>query len=646
MNRNTFFVLFLLISNLVSGQDLKLWYSQPAQNWSEALPIGNSRLGAMVYGGIEREELQLNEETFWAGSPYNNNPNAVHVLPVVRKLIFEGRNKEAQRLIDANFLTQQHGMSYLTLGSLYLEFPEHQNGSGFYRDLNLENATTTTRYQVDDVTYTRTTFASFTDNVIIMHIKASKANALNFTIAYNCPLVHKVNVQNDQLTVTCQGKEQEGLKAALRAGCQIQVKTNGTLRPGGNTLQINEGTEATLYISAATNYVNYQDVSADESHRTSEYLKRAMQIPYEKALKSHIAYYKKQFDRVRLTLPTGKTSQLETPKRIENFGNGEDMAMAALLFHYGRYLLISSSQPGGQPANLQGIWNNSTHAPWDSKYTININTEMNYWPAEVTNLSETHSPLFSMLKDLSVTGAETARTMYDCRGWMAHHNTDLWRICGVVDFAAAGMWPSGGAWLAQHIWQHYLFTGDKEKARAFCGFKEVKPVILIVGGSLGAVAVNNAVRKILPELLKDFQVVHLCGKGKLDEKLTGLNGYVQFEYIQDELKDLFALADVVISRAGANAICELLALRKPNLLIPLSANASRGDQILNARSFEKQGFSMVLEEEEITDEKLLDTIHQLYDNRHSFEEAMSAGKQMDSIHHIVSLIEECVLSKK
>lgn len=356
MNRNTFFVLFLLISNLVSGQDLKLWYSQPAQNWSEALPIGNSRLGAMVYGGIEREELQLNEETFWAGSPYNNNnPNAVHVLPVVRKLIFEGRNKEAQRLIDANFLTQQHGMSYLTLGSLYLEFPEHQNASGFYRDLNLENATTTTRYQVDDVTYTRTTFASFTDNVIIMHIKASKANALNFTIAYNFPLVHKVNVQNDQLTVTCQGKEQEGLKAALRAECQIQVKTNGTLRPAGNTLQINEGTEATLYISAATNYVNYQDVSANESRRTSEYLKRAMQIPYEKALKSHIAYYKKQFDRVRLTLPTGKASQLETPKRIENFGNGEDMAMAALLFHYGRYLLISSSQPGGQPANLQGI---------------------------------------------------------------------------------------------------------------------------------------------------------------------------------------------------------------------------------------------------------------------------------------------------
>ncbi|MFV0588072.1 glycosyl hydrolase family 95 catalytic domain-containing protein [Bacteroides reticulotermitis] len=462
--KNTLILIYLsLCSIFTSAQDLKLWYSQPAQNWSEALPIGNSRLGAMVYGGIEREELQLNEETFWAGSPYNNdNSNAIHVLPVVRKLIFEGKNQEAQTLIDANFLTKQHGMSYLTLGSLFLEFPEHKNVSGFYRDLNLENATTTTRYQVNNVTYTRTTFASFTNNVIIMHIKASKANTLNFKVTYNCPLEYEVNAQNDKLVITCQSKEQEGLKAALQAECQVQVKTNGTIHSAGDILQVSEGTEAILYISAATNYVNYQNVSANQSHRTSEYLKEAIQIPYEKALKSHTASYQKQFDRVLLHLPASEVSQIETPKRIESFGKGKDMAMAALLFQYGRYLLISSSQPGGQPANLQGIWNNSIHAPWDSKYTININTEMNYWPAEVTNLSETHSPLFSMLKDLSATGAKTAQTMYNCRGWMAHHNTDLWRICGVVDFAAAGMWPSGGAWLAQHIWQHYLFTGDKE----------------------------------------------------------------------------------------------------------------------------------------------------------------------------------------
>lgn len=461
-------LLFLLVANFAKGQDLKLWYSQPAQNWSEALPIGNSLLGAMVYGGTEREELQLNEETFWAGSPYdNNNTNAVHVLPVVRKLIFEGRNQEAQRLIDANFLTRQHGMSYLTLGSVYLDFPGHKDATDFYRDLNLEDATTTTRYQVGDVTYTRTTFASFTDNVIIIHVKANKPHSLNFKVAYNCPLKYEAHSQNEKLTITCQGKEQEGLKAALRAECQIEVKTNGTVNSTNNQLQINEASEATVYISAATNYVNYQDVSANESERADSYLKKALETPYKQALKNHISSYKKQFDRVSLNLALSKASKVEvskaeTPKRIQNFNKGEDMALAALLFQYGRYLLISSSQPGGQPANLQGIWNNSTNAPWDSKYTININTEMNYWPAEVTNLSEMHSPLFSMLKDLSVTGAKTARTMYDCNGWMAHHNTDLWRICGVVDFAAAGMWPSGGAWLAQHLWQHYLFTGDKE----------------------------------------------------------------------------------------------------------------------------------------------------------------------------------------
>lgn len=462
--KNTLILIYLsLCSIFTSAQDLKLWYNQPAQNWSEALPIGNSRLGAMVYGGTEREEIQLNEETFWAGSPYNNNnQNAGYVLPVIRELIFEGKNQEAQRLIDANFLTAQHGMSYLTLGSLYLEFPGHTNASGFYRDLNLENATTTTRYQVDGTTYTRTTFASFTNNVIIMRITANRPNTLNFSVAYNCPLKYEVNTQNDKLTITCQGKEQEGVKAALQARCQIQVKTNGIIHPTKSTLQVDGATEATLYITAATNYINYQDVSANESQRATESLSKAVQIPYEKALKSHISAYRQQFDRVRLNLPLSKASLIETPKRIENFEKGDDIAMAALLFQYGRYLLISSSQPGGQPANLQGIWNNSIHAPWDSKYTININTEMNYWPAEVTNLSETHSPLFSMLKDLSVTGAETARTMYNCRGWMAHHNTDLWRICGVVDFAAAGMWPSGGAWLAQHIWQHYLFTGNKE----------------------------------------------------------------------------------------------------------------------------------------------------------------------------------------
>lgn len=446
-----------------SAQNMKLWYSRPAQNWLEALPLGNSRLGAMVFGGTAREELQLNEETFWAGGPYNNNnPEGLKVLPEIRRLIFEGKTLEAQQLIDKNYMTPQHGMRYLTMGSLFLSFPGHETPTEYYRDLNLENATSTTRYEIDGVKFVRTTFASLTDDVIIVRIQANKAKALNFSVSYGGPQNSQLQVKDGKLIVSCQGAEHEGISAAMRAECQIQVKTDGKVGKETQALAISGATEATLYISAATNFVNYNDVSANESKRATDYLRKSVRIPYEQALKSHIARYRKQYDRVALNLESTKTSVLETPVRVERFIEGNDMAMAALMFQYGRYLLISSSQPGGQPANLQGIWNHSTYAPWDSKYTININAEMNYWPAEVTNLSESHEPLFRMISDLSVTGSETAKVLYGAKGWVAHHNTDLWRVCGPIDAASFGMWPNGGAWLAQHLWQHYLYTGDKE----------------------------------------------------------------------------------------------------------------------------------------------------------------------------------------
>ena len=226
-------------------------------------------------------------------------------------------------------------------------------------------------------------------------------------------------------------------------------------------MDVRGATAATIYISAATNYVNYKDVSGDEGKRSADALEKALARPYKKALKAHVKAYKKQFDRVSLALPASEASKMPTDERVRNYHKGNDRQLVALMFQYGRYLLISSSQPGGQPATLQGIWNESMHAPWDSKYTININTEMNYWPAEVTNIAETHEPLFAMVKDLSVTGAQTARTIYGAKGWVAHHNTDLWRVAGPVDAAYYGMWPNGGAWLATHLWQHFLFTGDK-----------------------------------------------------------------------------------------------------------------------------------------------------------------------------------------
>ena len=453
-----------------SAGDLKLWYSRPAGNWTEALPVGNSRLGAMVYGGTGREELQLNEETFWAGSPYdNNNPNARYVLPVIRQLIFEGKNREAQSLVDANFFSGKHGMSYLPVGSLFLDFEGHDRATDFYRDLDLSTATATTRYKVDGVDYARTVFASFADSVIIVRLEAGKGGELDFKVSFDAPLEHSVKAADGTLSILCQGREQERVRAGLHAECRVKVLTDGAVAAAGEALEVSGAREATLYISAATNYVNYHDVSGDAAARAERCLEQAVQVPYAKALERHLVRYKALFDRVQLALgdEAGEASKRETDVRIRDFNQGQDVTLPALLFQYGRYLLISSSQPGGQPANLQGVWNNSVYAPWDSKYTININTEMNYWPAEVTNLAETHEPLFAMLDDLSRTGAVTARDMYDCRGWVAHHNTDLWRIAGPVDFAASGMWPTGGAWLAQHLWQHYLFSGDKDFLRRY-----------------------------------------------------------------------------------------------------------------------------------------------------------------------------------
>ena len=456
------FCIFNICVALVA-EDLRLWYTAPARTWVEALPVGNSRMGAMVYGGTEYEQLQFNEETFWAGGPHNNNnPKLRENLANIRSLIFAGRFGEAQGLIDRTAFTEQHGMRYLTLGSLMMHFPGHKAAIDYSRELNISNAVATTAYKVGGVEYRRTLFASLADDVIIMRIEADKADALNFGISFRTPFKADVTANGEQLVMRCGGVEQEGIPAALRANCRVQVKCDGDVHCNGDKLDVRNATVATVYISAATNYVNYKDVSGDESKRSAEALEKALAHSYKKALKAHVKVYKKQFDRVSLALPASGESKMPTDERVRNYHKGGDRQLVALMFQYGRYLLISSSQPGGQPATLQGIWNESMHAPWDSKYTININTEMNYWPAEVTNIAETHEPLFSMIKDLSVTGSETARTIYGAKGWVAHHNTDLWRVAGPVDAAYYGMWPNGGAWLATHLWQHYLFTGDKK----------------------------------------------------------------------------------------------------------------------------------------------------------------------------------------
>lgn len=464
--KNKCLVLFLtvLLQTTAFSQDLKLWYSKPAKEWVEALPLGNGRLGAMVFGNPVKDRIQLNEQTIWGGGPNrNDNPDALKALPEVRQLIFDGKNQEAQNLIEKKFKTPRNGMPYQTMGSLYLEFPGQEKVTKYKRNLNLENAIATMMYQVDGVTFTRETFASFTDNVVIMRISASKPGAISFKATYDSPLKHKVKKNGNKLVVTGIGTDHEGVKGVVQFENQTLVKADGgKVLVGDSLISVTGANSAIIYISIATNFKNYQDVSANASQKASDYLTQAIKKNYDDAKQSHIAFYQKYFNRVKLDLGTSEAAIKETNLRIPDFKNDKDPQFAELAFQFGRYLLISSSQPGGQPANLQGLWNDQLLAPWDGKYTININLQMNYWPAEVTNLSEMHQPLFQLIKELSETGKETARVMYGAKGWMAHHNTDIWRITGPADGSYWCAWPNGGAWLCEHLWQHYLYTGDKQ----------------------------------------------------------------------------------------------------------------------------------------------------------------------------------------
>jgi len=444
-----------------AGVNEVLWYDAPATVWLEALPLGNSNMGAMVYGGVQKEEIQLNEETFWSGGPHNNNsPRSLARLDEVRQLIFDGKEAEAKTIIDQDFVVGPHGMRFLNAGSLFIEFQGVGEAENYHRQLDLSNAVNTTTYSSNGVNYTRTAFASIPDKVVVVRLTQDKKGS--FSLSYNARLPFEAKASGNDLVAVVQGDSQEGIDAKLAEETVVRVISNGSVSASGDKIDVSDATETTLLISAATNFVNYHDVSGNASAKNAERLAAAQKLSYKELLKRSIAAYKDQYDRVDLDLPAGANASLPTKARLSSFTGSDDMGMVELMFNYGRYLLISSSQPGGQAANLQGVWNQEHMAPWDSKYTININAEMNYWPAEVCGLTECTEPLFSMIRDLSVTGAVTAREMYGCGGWVAHHNTDLWRIAGPVDAADWGMYPNGGAWLATHLWEHYLFTKDKD----------------------------------------------------------------------------------------------------------------------------------------------------------------------------------------
>ena len=447
----------------VAGDQERLWYDAPAGRWLEALPLGNGQMAAMVFGGIADETIQLNESTFWSGSPHDNNSKtSLEHLDEVRQLIYAGREEEAEALINKEFIPGPHGQRFLTLGSLRMHFENMpEEVEDYCRDLDLTRAVAGVGFTANGVRYTRSAFASLRDRVLVIRLDASKKGALTFSLTQDCKFPFEVATEGKTLVTRIKGVEHEGIPGGLTAECRTQVLSDGKVAAEDKQLTISGATHVTLLVNAATNYVNYHDISGDESAAAKAGLAAAAKLSYKKLLARHEAAYGEQYGRCSIKLHSGANAALPTDQRKTAFQDSDDMGMVALIFNYGRYLLISSSQPGGQPANLQGIWNDEVMAPWDSKYTININAQMNYWPADVCGLDETLVPFFGMIKDLSETGAVTARQMYDCDGWMAHHNTDLWRIAGPVDGAFWGMYPNGGAWLATHLWTHYLFSKDE-----------------------------------------------------------------------------------------------------------------------------------------------------------------------------------------
>lgn len=452
-----------------AAQEYKLWYDKPAQVWTEALPLGNGRLGAMVFGTPGIEHIQLNEETIWAGRPNNNpNPNALEYIPKVRDLVFEGKYLEAQTLATEKVMSKTNsGMPYQSFGDLRISFPGHTRYSDYYRELSLDSARTVVRYKVDGVTFQRETFTSFTDQVVMVRLTADKPGAITCNAHLTSP--HQdvmIETEGGEVSLTGVSSWHEGLKGKVDFQGRLAARNQGgtqTVRDG--VLAIEGADEAVLYLSIGTNFNNYLDVTGDHVGRAKNYLHQAMTKPYDEAKRTHFNFFQNYMKRSSLNLGADQYAHVTTDMRVERFKETNDAFLVAMYYHFGRYLLICSSQPGGQPANLQGIWNDKLFPSWDSKYTCNINLEMNYWPAEVANLSELHEPLFQLIREVSETGRETAKVMYGANGWVLHHNTDIWRITGALDKAPSGMWPLGGAWLCRHLWERYLHTGDVEFLR-------------------------------------------------------------------------------------------------------------------------------------------------------------------------------------
>ena len=468
------FFLMLMGSTSIT-QSQSLWYRQAAQNWNEALPLGNGQLGAMVFGTVDNEIIPLNINTLWAGSPHNySDPEAFKSLPEIRRMLFSGQEMEATEFAGKTFMgNPRYQAAYQPLGELRLLFPSSSRNEYYKRSLDLKNGIATVVFRNHGITFKRECLISNPDRVMVIHLTADKPGKISLDVSLGCEFPNSVIVHGGNRLVM-EGRWQDDGKSKdwsatwkdpgirFSTGVQVQNK-GGMVAEKGNSIQIVNANEVTLYLAAGTSFVNYHDITGDPSAEWPKALDAAVVKKYTTIRERHIHDFSGLMKRVRINIESPKSLESQpTDKRLSAFKKGEDdPSLAALYFQYGRYLLAACSRSGSQPANLQGIWNKETSPGWGSKYTTNINLEMNYWPAEVTNLSDCSTPVYDLIDDLMVTGAIAAKDYYGCRGWVLHHNTDLWRGAAPVD-GVWGIWPMGGAWLVRHSWEHYLYTKDRK----------------------------------------------------------------------------------------------------------------------------------------------------------------------------------------
>ncbi len=453
-------------------QNMKLWYRQPAQKWTEALPVGNGRLGAMVFGGTEHERLQFNEDTLWSGELHEyQHDGALEYLPTVRKLLFEGKQRQAEELAMEQMMSVPlRQEKYQPFGDLHLYFSTHNEPVDYRRELDIDSGLATVRYRIGQTTFTREVFSSFPDQVIVVHLSSDKPGQITFSAKLDSPHPDTQTFIANKNTLALRGqlhgymnqRTKQKRSSVLKFEALLRATAKGgKLTVDSEKIDVVGADSVTLILAAATSFKDFRDVSGDPAAACRRAIITAGRKSYNTLRTAHIADHRRLFRRVEFDLGTIGAIKQPTDQRIENFAKQDDPQLVALYFQFGRYLLIASSRPGSQSANLQGIWNDQLEPPWDSKWTTNINTEMNYWPAEVTNLSECHQPLFDMLNDVAESGRKTAKAHYGCRGWVLHHNTDLWRGTAPINHSNHGIWVTGGAWLCQHLWEHYLFGGDK-----------------------------------------------------------------------------------------------------------------------------------------------------------------------------------------